>query len=447
VNKRLAAVIISISLGIAGLCSLLSIISNIPYSFSILMISSLASAVISFAFAQRTLRSRYRDLHGTRSWVESIRNTIYPELTRDRNFSSRKLLQHLREEVVLSRQRILEQESIFDSLNEGIVVVDSNDRIVRINRSAELLFQVEKGKAKGRLYHEILRNAQLLELLSHVNEGKELSPFDVILSREEELVLNAYARTIPPFGKGSQRIILVLNDITEVRRLENVRKDFVSNVSHELRTPVTSIKGAAETLLSGALSDPVAAASFLGMVVRHSERLEALLRDLLTLSSLEHNGGEISANRRLQPILPLINAATELLKINAERRKITINVQCEETTLGNVHPGLFQEAVVNLIDNGIKYSDEGTKVLVRVERGELGEFILSVKDEGFGIPRDHLSRIFERFYRVDSGRSRERGGTGLGLAIVKHIINAHKGKIEVSSTVGVGSEFTITLPK
>jgi two-component system phosphate regulon sensor histidine kinase PhoR len=230
----------------------------------------------------------------------------------------------------------------------------------------------------------------------------------------------------------------------KLKHLENIRKDFVANVSHELKTPVTSIKGFIETLQDGAIDNPEEAKHFLDIISRHTNRLNAIIEDLLSLSRLENTS--LAENRlEKQKLLPVLESAIQLCETNAANKFIKIHLECSPEIKANIDSLLFEQAIVNLIDNAIKYSPENKEIKLITAITD-NEIKIMIEDQGFGIPEEHLPRIFERFYRVDKARSRKAGGTGLGLSIVKHIINAHKGTITVSSEINKGSVFTITLP-
>jgi two-component system phosphate regulon sensor histidine kinase PhoR len=239
--------------------------------------------------------------------------------------------------------------------------------------------------------------------------------------------------------------LVVLNDVTRLKALENIRRDFVANVSHELKTPITSIKGFLETLREGALKDPEHAERFLDIIIKHTDRLTAIVDDLLSLSRIERDAekGEI-ALQDLR-IAEVLDAVSKACRKRAQLKNIKLECEADDTIVAQINATLLEQAIVNLVDNAIKYSEPDQTVIVRAEKiGD--EVVIKVVDEGCGIPRDHLERIFERFYRVDKARSRKVGGTGLGLAIVKHIVSAHGGRITVESSVGRGSTFSIYLP-
>jgi two-component system phosphate regulon sensor histidine kinase PhoR len=234
--------------------------------------------------------------------------------------------------------------------------------------------------------------------------------------------------------------------VTRLRRLEQVRQDFVANVSHELRTPITSIKGFVETLIDGALDSPEEARRFLEIVAKQSDRLTAILEDLLILSRTEAGTSRKEIRLERSNLLEVIEAAVALCKPKASAKGIAITIACPEALEARMNAPLLEQAVTNLVDNAVKYSDSDERVLVEAEQNDEG-VVLRVQDHGAGIPAEHLPRLFERFYRVDKARSRSLGGTGLGLSIVKHISSAHGGKVRVESTPGQGSTFSIYLPR
>jgi two-component system phosphate regulon sensor histidine kinase PhoR len=233
--------------------------------------------------------------------------------------------------------------------------------------------------------------------------------------------------------------------IHRLRRLENIRRDFVANVSHELKTPITSIKGFVETLLGGALDSSEDSKRFLGIVASQADRLNAIIDDLLSLSQLEQDSGGAEIVIEESGLKPVLEMAIQMCVPKASEKKIRVELHCTESVTARINPQLFEQAVVNLVDNAIKYSPPSTQVRIDVLADEKGVTV-AVTDEGRGIEKEHFPRLFERFYRVDKDRSREMGGTGLGLAIVKHIAQVHSGSVSVDSSVGKGSTFRIHLP-
>ena len=236
----------------------------------------------------------------------------------------------------------------------------------------------------------------------------------------------------------------MLHDVTHLRRLEMSRRDFVANVSHELKTPITSIKGFVETLLAGALQEPENARNFLGIVSRQTDRLNEIIDDLLSLSRIERDAEQGRVFLTAGRLKAVLDSAIQICEAKATAKKITVQLNCPDQLQARDNAPLLEQALVNLIDNAVKYSPAGSAVQVEALRDD-AEVVVRVRDQGVGIEKSQLDRIFERFYRVDAGRSRKIGGTGLGLAIVKHIAQAHHGRVTVESTPGEGSLFSLHL--
>lgn len=338
-----------------------------------------------------------------------------------------------------------EREAILASMIEGVVAVGLDGRILRVNRAAGTILGVAPSEATGRTIEEVIRHPELQALVKTVLETDELAEDEIVRREDGEQFLQVRCTRLRETDNREMGALLVLNDVTHLRRLQAVRRDFVANVSHELNTPITSIKGFVETLRGGALEDPEKAEHFLGIIGRQADRLGAIVGDLLTLSRIESEdeGGRIErVKTSLRPVLE--EAAADLADVAAEHR-IRIDVHCADPLWVQVNVRLLQQAVVNLLDNAIQYSDPGGQIRVEAEAGA-DEVCIRVQDHGCGIAAEHLPRLFERFYRIDKGRSRQLGGTGLGLAIVKHIARAHGGRVLVESAPGQGSTFTIHIP-
>lgn len=345
----------------------------------------------------------------------------------------------------VERQRN-EQEAIFTGMVEGLIVVDDSEKIVRINPAASSFLGVEIDDAKGRTIQEVVRNPYLQKLVGKTL-GSEVTveeDFTIRNDRGELYIQGHGVQLLRPDGRMRGGVI-VLNNVTRLRKLENLRKDFVANVSHELRTPITSIKGFVETLLDGALRDPADAANFLNIIGRQAERMDNIIEDLLLLSGVERGLEESNVRVEKGKILDIIRDALEVCEYKAKEKNIRINVDCAPDIEATVNEPLLEQAAINLLDNAIKYSDEGGSVEITVSRHADG-ITIQVRDEGCGIDKEDIPRLFERFYRVDKARSRKFGGTGLGLAIVKHIMQAHGGSVTVASIPGEGSAFTLHLP-
>lgn len=336
-------------------------------------------------------------------------------------------------------------ESILEGMVEGVVAVDAAKRVLLLNRTAARMLGADPAAAPGRSIQELSRNLPLQAfVVRSLGVGE---PVEEEIAAGEKDALLVRARGAPLHDGAGARIgaLIVLNDITQLHRLERVRRDFVANVSHELKTPVTSIAGFVETLLDGALDDRPTAERFLEIIRRQAERLNAIVTDLLSLARLEQETGSERIAFEESRLCTLLSEAIEATRDRAARKEILLDLECPADRSFPAQALLLSQAVVNLIDNAVTYSEPGSRVLVR---GLVAADAISIQvlDRGIGIPREHLPRLFERFYRVDKSRSRRLGGTGLGLAIVKHIAQVHGGSVAVESEPGKGSTFTITIP-
>lgn len=329
--------------------------------------------------------------------------------------------------------------SIITSMDDGVIVVDGNEKIMMTNPAACHIFDV-KDPAEGKFLLEVIRNKEIEEIIS--NQAEEAVEIDVSFPERRKLrikstkVLN-HDREDEIIG-----MLIVIQDVSKMRALENMRSDFVANVSHELKTPLTSIKGFAETLKY--VDDKETREKFLDIIFVESERLTRLINDILTLSEIENHDFALTMNR-----MKLNDAVQEVCNIMmpaAEGKNIDFKLNaCDDELFMEGDRDKFKQMLINLIDNAIKYSNPDGFVEVSIKK-EKDKAIIAVKDNGIGIPEKHLDRLFERFYRVDKARSRSMGGTGLGLAIVKHILIILKGEINVESKVNEGTTFTIYLP-
>ncbi|MBI4384830.1 MAG: PAS domain-containing protein [Nitrospinae bacterium] len=347
--------------------------------------------------------------------------------------------------AVLSQRAL--QEAVFSSMLEGVVAVDGEENLIAMNQSAARLFQIDPEHARGRKFQEAVRNTLLRKFVGRALSSRDLAEEDIVARVDgEERILQVRGTVLRDAqGKGLGALI-VLNDVTRLRRLETIRRDFVANVSHELKTPITSIKGWVETLLDGAADDPAQSRKFLEIVARQADRLNAIIEDLLSLSRIEQEAETMSIVIEKGDIQEVIEAAIADCSAKARQKNLTVEMKCDGDMRANINQPLLEQAIVNLIDNAVKYSEPGKSILVQALQSA-NEVTISVHDEGCGIPEDHQPRLFERFYRVDKARSRRLGGTGLGLAIVKHIAQAHRGTVAVKSSPGKGSVFSIRLPR
>jgi two-component system, OmpR family, phosphate regulon sensor histidine kinase PhoR len=355
------------------------------------------------------------------------------------------MAEQLQERISFIVRQNNEQRAILTSMVEGVIAVDNEQRVFSLNKASSNLLDIDSVQAQGHTLQEVVRNADLRRFVTRALTSAEPIFDDVVLHADRQVVLQARGAALHDAQGKSIGAVIVLHDVTDFRRLDTIRKDFVANVSHELKTPIASIKGFVETLLDGAMQHPEEAERFLQIVARQADRMNAIIEDLLSLSKIEQ--GEDTGSIVLEPasVVDVLLAATNDCQKLASEKQIRISMSCDEQIEAKLNAPLLEQAVSNLLDNAIKYSDPGSEIQL-IGSATHGEVTISVADRGPGIAADHLPRIFERFYRVDKARSRKLGGTGLGLAIVKHIVQAHQGRVTVRSTVGAGTTFTIYLP-
>ncbi|MBC8379229.1 MAG: PAS domain-containing protein, partial [Planctomycetes bacterium] len=341
-----------------------------------------------------------------------------------------------------------EQQAVLTSMIEGVIAVSIDGHILNINSAAVEILQTTVKDAVGRTVEEVFRNNDLQQFVQNAAESNDPTEKQIVLHENSgnERYLQTHGTALRDDQSNKIGVLIVLNDISHIRQLEKVRRDFVANVSHELKTPVTSIKGFIETLLDGAIDKPEDSRRFLEIIARQTNRLNSIIDDLLVLSRLEQ---QCEHDERVVlkpvPVRPILTAAAGLCNIAAAEKNIAIEIECPETLQAPVNSSLLEQAVVNLVDNAIKYSDPGNDVRLEAIQDDQ-QTLIHVHDHGCGIDTKYLPRVFERFYCVDKARSRTLGGTGLGLAIVKHIAQSHRGTVTVESTVGKGSTFTLHLP-
>jgi len=333
---------------------------------------------------------------------------------------------------------------MLDAMIEGLVVVDAQQHLVLSNRAAETMFRFSRLMAGGTVlaairHHEVAVLAQRAML-----EGAPIEHEVRLEHPQQPRRLQVSAVALRNRSGGVTGAVLVFHDVTRLRQLEAVSKDFVANVSHELRTPLSLIKSAAETLADGGKSDPAVADRFLKIIDRHASRLGLLMDDLLLLARLDSGRPELML--QAVQVRSVVKEAIEDAALMAQNRAVTVTNDVPATLAVTADPARLRGVLVNLIDNAIKYGRENGKVVIVGRRVGGGLVEVSVIDDGPGIPAEATARVFERFYRVDKARSREQGGTGLGLAIVKNMIQAHGGDVRVESAPGCGARFTFTLP-
>jgi two-component system phosphate regulon sensor histidine kinase PhoR len=345
----------------------------------------------------------------------------------------------------ISRQRN-QLETVLASMLEGVIAVDSDECIVSINRAAAQLFENEPANCQGKSIEEVIRSPAMQQFIRRSLRNKSPTEEDITVFQNEERVIDVKGSPLLDANQNQIGALMVFYDVTQLRRLENMRRDFVANVSHEIKTPLTAIKGFVETLQQGKVDKAEENQRFLGIIQKHVDRLNSIIEDLLALSRIEKEDERKEIDFRQVKIEDTFKAAIQLCRPKAEEKKIRIDLDCEKDATAIFDPDLIEQAVVNLLDNALKYSEPQSTVLLESHQ-QNSELIISVQDHGIGIAQKHLPRLFERFYRVDKARSRNMGGTGLGLAIVKHIADAHGGYATVDSKLGEGSRFSIHLPK
>jgi two-component system phosphate regulon sensor histidine kinase PhoR len=361
--------------------------------------------------------------------------------------SMNKMAAELRQRFdIITRQRV-ELETILSSMMEGVLAVDRNEKVIMINDSAAKTFGLDLEKAHGRSLQEVIRNSAIHKVIGrsltcHEPIEKDVLIYDDLLG---ERVMTIHCA--PWEGVAEEKIgtLAVFNDVTRLRKLESIRREFVSNVSHELKTPVTAIKASVETLMGGAINNKETFERFLNIIERHADRLEAIIENLLSLSRIEQGDENNEIRMVKQRLRAVLESAVQALNVKIDAKDIKAELACDDSITVKANRTMLEEAVINLLDNAIKFSNSKSIIRIKVTQTD-SETVIRVTDHGCGIEERHLDRIFERFYRVDKGRSRDQGGTGLGLAIVKHIARIHGGRVSVESAIGTGSSFSVHLP-
>ena len=334
--------------------------------------------------------------------------------------------------------------TVLNNMTSGILFVDQKGKIILANPALEWLLGVKNTEILGKYHMEVGQNYLLSELIERsLNTGESIRT-EIDTYYPTKKALDSSLAPILDANGEITGVIAVLHDITKLKNLENMRKEFVANVSHELRTPITAVKGFTETLLDGAMKDEETCKSFLQIIYKESDRLHRLISDLLDLSKIEFN--EDLLKYVTLELKPFVESTIEMVRSQARKKELTM-IEDLDLVQAEIDEDRIRQVMLNLLTNAISYTPQGGKITVRLKEHTTQFFAIEVEDTGMGIPKKSLPRIFERFYRVDKARSRESGGTGLGLAIVKHIVESHGGKIKVESEVQKGTKFTILLPK
>lgn len=363
-------------------------------------------------------------------------------------------INQMADSLQLQMNRILENEGrlkgVLENMVSGVMMIDRDERIVLLNPSAEEILGFSSQELLGKKYNEAKQQYEFTKLIQECLDVREHIRDEMIFYYPAERILEINLSPISQADEEWSGVLIVLHDITAVRRLERMRSEFVANVSHELKTPIAAVKGFAETLLAGALNDKETAKSFLQIIFDESERLNRLIGDILELSKIESR--RIPLHFSPIHMHDFVKKSLNMMNTEAEKKHIELSMQVDEDIYLEADEDRLRQIFINLLSNGINYTQDGGRVKVRVEPlsvnkdGDYERLKIVVSDTGIGIPKKDLPRIFERFYRVDKARSRSSGGTGLGLSIVKHLVEMHKGTIRVDSEVGTGTKFTIELP-
>lgn len=364
---------------------------------------------------------------------------------KDLTLSFNKMAKKLGKTVGELKHRNSNMSSILDNVVSGIIAVDKDEKVLFMNKAAAEYIGIKKPGNEGQFAIKAIRDNGLDEFIKYLIRNQGLSIEEMKFSRNEhkQFIVNGN----PMYGDDKENpygYIIVIHDITEIKRLENIRTDFVANVSHELKTPLTSIIGFAETLKNGGIDDKATEENFLGIILEEADRLQKLIDDILSLSEIESkkiaNEQKFSVSQSIQEVVFMLERQaidkSQTLKFNDDTSGVLLNANRNQ----------FKQMLINLVENAIKYTPEKGFVEVTLKVFD-NEILIEVEDNGIGIPNESIDRIFERFYRVDKARSRELGGTGLGLSIVKHIVQILNGKISVKSELGEGTKFTIGIPK
>lgn len=412
-------------------------------TLAILLLSALASFLVA-----RSLSTRIAALKGiTQRFAQG---EFQPVITNTQTDEFREIHQalnamgaQLKERLETVEKQKNELRAVLNGMEEPVIVLAPDLTIKSLNPAAERFFQIDMEETRGSDLLKIIRSSPLHRFASHtLKTGRSLVE-TLVIDQMGPKHMQIHSSILKNIHGGTRGVLLVLNDVTQLKQLEQVQKDFVSNVSHELRTPITSIKGYVETLLDNPDQSAEQLSRFLPIIDRHTERLNSIIDDLLTLSRIEQNQ-QNSLEREVLPLADLMSSALTACRPRAQRKGITLRNTYQGDEVITVHPLLAEQALINLIDNAVKYSPENTEITLSAEPmvNPAGAAV-SVEDQGPGIPLADQERIFERFYRVDKARSRAAGGTGLGLSIVKHIAESHGGWVKLKSTPGRGSCFTL----
>jgi two-component system phosphate regulon sensor histidine kinase PhoR len=410
---------------------------------------ALLLAVLSFFIARRISGPLHNLQRGAMRFARGDLDRKLPIPNTDELASLAEALNYMAEQLQKKIQSLTrqgqEQKAILSSMTEGVLALDAEGRLLTINSAGAEMLHLDPAEAQNLPVSEITQDSGLKWFINRTLSNPEPIEGEVEIKDNGRRIFKAHGTSLRDSQGVSLGTLVVLHDITQLRQLENTRRDFVANVSHELKTPITSIKGFVETLLAGALNEPDNAKNFLRIIAKQTDRLNEIIDDLLTLSRIEQDAERRQIFLNGQKIKGALQSAVQICEAKAAKKNITIELRCPEDLRAQINSPLLEQALVNLVDNAVKFSEPGRVVQVEAQR-EGPQVIIRVRDQGPGIPLEHLPRIFERFYRVDAGRSRKIGGSGLGLAIVKHIALAHGGRVTVTSSPGQETVFSLHVP-
>ena len=422
----------------------------------VLVLTTVAAALASLYVSRRITRPVEKMRQGAQAFSTGDLTGKLPipdteelsQLARAMNY----MATELNKKIMDVQNRSRELEAVHTSMEEGVIAINGQEQIITINKAGAKIFDFPPETLKTKHVLEVARNYDLQVFLKRALATAEPVEDDIILDADERMVLNIHSTALYDIHDARMGTLIIFRDMTRIRLLETMHKDFAANVSHELKTPLTTIKGFIETLQQmmpdgGGAPDPESSVQFgrfLGIIEKNVNRMVRLIEDLLALSRLERLKGT-DVQLEIHPLAHSIHKVVRFCADRVQALGISMDVHCPDTIAGMVDPTLIEQAVYNLVDNALKYSGEGTTISINAELQD-DNMQIQVQDTGPGIDASHLPKIFNRFYRVDKGRSREQGGTGLGLAIVKHIVRYHNGRIEVESRRGKGTCFTMTIP-
>ena len=337
-------------------------------------------------------------------------------------------------------------DTVLSGMKEGVMAIDTEQKFLLANKAAADMFGLNVSSLTGNHIYEVIRLAGFLNFVEESLKKIEYTSTDITTHKAFERILNLHSSPLKSSDDTFIGILIVINDVTKIRRLEVMRRDFVTNISHEIKTPLTPILGAVETIKDMMPGSDADRDRFFDIIDKNIKRLSTTIEDLITLSGIETKSSDVLTERESSDILSIIEDIVISVEPRTKEKDLKVLININENLKADLHIGLFKRAVANLLDNAIKNSDKNSEIIISAKCVG-NEIEISFKDQGHGISEKHQSRIFERFYRVDDARNRQTGGSGLGLAIVKHIVNAHGGDISVKSILGKGTEFIIRISK